>query len=133
VVLIDAAGVGAGALPGTLLEPRYLLVDDRGRLYANDQSGRIVRWTDGRIDAVYRTRDQLAAVLTNPQQFAIDGVGRLWVADDAALRVWVFDVETAELLGSWKPPFAHPNALAVHNDRIYVAEGLVIYWFELPP
>lgn len=132
VVLIDDAGEEAGALPGNLLEPRYVLIDDVGRVYANDQRGRVVRWTDGRVDAEYRTRDRLAAVLSNPKQFAIDGAGRLWVADDAARRVWAFDVETTELLGSWKPPLAHPSALAIHDERIYIAEGLAIYWFTLP-
>jgi DNA-binding beta-propeller fold protein YncE len=116
-----------------LLEPRYPLVDSAGRVYVNDRNGRVVRWDGQQLDAVFRTRDREAAVLTDPEQSAVDAQGRLWVADTEAGRVWVFD-SSAEFLGQWQPTAApHPIALAIDGDHIYITDRdhALLYWFQL--
>ena len=127
------AGLDASGRP-ELLEPRYPTVDARGRIYASDRNGRVVRWAGDRIDAVFNTRDRAAAVLSDPQQTAVDEHGRLWVADVIAGRVWVFD-EAARLIATWQPiDVPHPIGLLIVGDRIFLTDQdrPLLYWFELP-
>ena len=119
-----------------LLEPQYPLVDSQGRLYVSDRLGRVIRWNERRNDVTFETRGREPAVLSDPRQFAIDAQGRLWVADERAGRVWVFDTESGDLIGDWRPDVTpNPVALTISGDRIYITDfgGTFIYWFQLPP
>lgn len=119
-----------------LLGPDYPLVDRQGRVYVSDGNVGVLRWTaEGQLDAAFRTRGRLAGVLSSPRQSALDSEGRLWVADEAAGRVWLFDVD-ARLIGSWQAPSVpYPVGLAIGGDRLYLTnrDTSVLYFFELPP
>jgi len=126
-------GVDAQGMP-QLVDPSYPMLDAKGRIYASDRSGRVLRWDGAEADATFRTRGRVAAVLSGPRGAAVDGRGRLWVADPDARRIWVFS-EDGDLLGSWMPPgVPRPMALAISDRRIYVAdaESPILQWFALP-
>jgi DNA-binding beta-propeller fold protein YncE len=120
---------------GELLGPDYPLVDQYGRVYISDGNIGVRRWTaEGRPDATFRTRDRVAGVLSDPRQTALDSRGRLWVADAAAGRVWLFDSDGG-LLGFWQDPsVGHPEGLAIWRDRLYLTsrDSNDLYMFELP-
>jgi sugar lactone lactonase YvrE len=65
--------------------------------------------------------------LREPHGAALDGEGRLWVADFGSSKLHVFDPDGG-FLGGWggfgntQRRFAHPYALAVTGDTVYVAD-----------
>lgn len=142
VFLMEASGEESGRLgvsaegAAQLVEPNYPSVDRLGRIYVSDAAGRVVRWTsEGQPDVEFRTRGREAGVFSSPRQTVLDSAGRLWVADEAAYRVWVFEDEGG-FRGSWKvPELPAPVGLAISGDRLYVAarDAGHILVFDLPP
>jgi len=67
------------------------------------------------------------AGLRGPRGAALDGDGRLWVADFGTSRLFLFDPQGG-FLGGWggegngKRQFAHPFGVAIHGDTLYVAD-----------
>src|SRR5262249_29184233 len=65
--------------------------------------------------------------LCEPRGAALDGEGRLWVAEFGTSRVHVFDPDGGTL-GGWggygkaQRRFAHPYGLAITGDTLYVAD-----------
>ena len=141
VILLGADGEEKGRLgessrgQGELLGPDYPMVDEQGRVYISDGNVGVRRWTvRGQPDVTFRTRDRIAGALSNPRQFDLDGQGRLWVADEAAGRVWLFGSD-GRLLGYWQDPnVRHPEGLAVSGNRLYVTsrDTSDLYVFEIP-
>ncbi len=66
--------------------------------------------------------------LRQPHGAALDGEGRLWIADFGTEKLHVFDPEGGSL-GGWgghgngQRKFSHPYAVAISGDTVYVADS----------
>ncbi|HEY2158958.1 MAG TPA: hypothetical protein VGH33_25230 [Isosphaeraceae bacterium] len=102
-------GDGGPATDALLDEPYGLAVDERGNLYFADRLNRRIRTIDaetGRIRTVAGDGSKafsgdggpaIAAGLVEPNGVALDGKGRLYIADVADHRVRVVDLGTGKI------------------------------------
>ncbi len=66
--------------------------------------------------------------LRQPHGAALDGKGRLWIADFGTSKLHVFDPDGGSLggwggLGNAQRRFAHPYGVAIGGDTVYVADS----------
>jgi sugar lactone lactonase YvrE len=103
------SGDGGPATQALLDEPYGICLDDRGNLYFADRLNRRVRLVDaatGRISTVAGDGSNASsgdggpaakAGLIEPNGVALDGKGRLYIADVAAHRIRVVDLATGTI------------------------------------
>ena len=97
-----------------------------GSIYVSDgyRNTRVVRFAaDGRFLFEWGTKGAGPGQFNLPHSVAVDANQRVYVADRSNARVQVFD-STGRFLAEWKDPrIGRPYALAVHGDRVVVADG----------
>ena len=142
-------GDGGPAVSAQLNFPTAVAVDREGNLYIADTMNHRVRMVDSKtgIIATLAGTGQARfsgdggpanqAALNEPAALAVDGEGRLYIADQSNHRVRVVDLKTGEIQtiagtgiatydGDGKPAvdtaLAGPSGLALVADRLYIAD-----------
>ena len=142
-------GDGGPAVSAQLNFPTAVAVDREGNLYIADTMNHRVRMVDSEtgIIATLAGTGQARfsgdggpanqAALNEPAAMAVDGEGRLYIADQSNHRVRVVDLKTGEIQtiagtgiaaydGDGKPAvdtaLAGPSGLALVADRLYIAD-----------
>jgi sugar lactone lactonase YvrE len=142
-------GDGGPAVSAQLNFPTAVAVDREGNLYIADTMNHRVRMVDSEtgIIATLAGTGQARfsgdggpanqAALNEPAALAVDGEGRLYIADQSNHRVRVVDLKTGEIQtiagtgiatydGDGKPAvdtaLAGPSGLALVADRLYIAD-----------
>jgi DNA-binding beta-propeller fold protein YncE len=135
--------IGASATLSKIRSPAGVVMDADGVLYVVERDNRriVAVTSSGGIRVV--VNDAVAACpvacMLRPLDLALDGSGRLLVADEIGHRVWRFDAETgtrevlagtgdASITPDGEPaatsPINSPRGVAVdENGRVYFAEG----------
>lgn len=125
---LGKAGVSAEG-PDTFVEPNAVAVAKDGTIYVADGhtqgkgAHRIVKLdAQGRFLKQWGTRGPAPGQVEVPHGIALDGQGRVYVADRWNDRVEVFDTE-GKLLEAW-PQFGRPSGLFVDaKGTLYVADS----------
>jgi len=110
---------------GSLQEPVALAVDSHERIYVLDRGlERVLRFDPAGVpDESYNLMISRSA-LQSPAAIAIDAAGHLCVSDEHLDLILRFDVD-GQALSVLTPEGgpAQPRALAVHGNRLYVADA----------
>jgi phage tail-like protein len=110
---------------GSLREPVALTVDSHNRIYVLDRGlERVLRFAPAGVpDESYNLAISRSA-LQSPAAIALDAAGHLYVSDDHLDLILRFDVD-GQPLPSLAPAGgpAQPRALAVHGNRLYIADA----------
>ncbi len=77
----------------------------------------------GQPDVAFASALQASGRLQRPHQVAIDSEQTLWVSDSGAEQVFAFDAAGRYLHALAAPAGWMPGALAVHAERVYVADA----------
>ena len=137
---------GSWALPGATSialtgRPGSVAVSSDGTILAVDifDPGLTRVGADGRSIARFAGPDDPVGGLLRPTDVAVDGQGRIFVADDLVQGIQVYspDGSPLGLIGRPDPnsflepsTFQHPSSLAIQEDKLYVVDrgrGLLIY------
>jgi WD40 repeat protein/sugar lactone lactonase YvrE len=126
---------GSRPAPGMLAAPQGIAIDDQDYVYVvNAGRGRIAKFTrDGQLLSAWGTFGSGPGEFTPTLHggragIAVDGEGRIYVADIAAGQIQTYSPDGAFITEWQTAPNAEgrafPAALAVHGDRLYVADPL---------
>jgi len=120
----------AGNGPDTFNSPSDVLVAPNGDVFVADGHGDSpVKGTNDRIVILSKDGEFIKAwghhgpaqgEFNEPHGFAMDSVGRLYVADRANSRIQIFDQDGA-FIAEWKQ-FGRPSGVTIRDDVIYVAD-----------
>jgi DNA-binding beta-propeller fold protein YncE len=126
------AGV-AGNPPDALTQPTSVVVAPNGDIFISeghnqnpdappDTVSRISRFTkDGRFVKSFGKFGTGPGEFRNAHDIAMDGEGRLFVADRGNMRVQILN-QDGNFLGEWKQ-FSRPSAVAIRDGMIYVGDS----------
>ena len=133
LMTIGTPGV-AGDPPSALTEPCSVLVAPNGDVFiaeghsgqqpkaAADTVARISRFsTDGRFIRSFGRLGSGPAEFRTPHDIAMDGKGRLYVADRGNHRIQILDQEGG-FIAEWKQ-YGRPSGIALREGLIYVADS----------
>jgi sugar lactone lactonase YvrE len=133
LMTIGKPGVAGDPRDGALTEPCSIVEAPDGDLFiAEGHSGnpksppgtvaRISRFTrDGKFVRSFGKLGTGPVEFMTPHDIAIDGEGRLLVADRGNHRIQILDRE-GRYISEWKQ-FGRPSGVAVRDDRVYVADS----------
>ena len=132
LLTIGTPGV-AGNPPDALNEPTSIVVAPNGDIYISEgHSGspkappetvaRISRFTkDGKFVKAFGRLGSGPGEFRTPHDIALDGAGRLFVADRWNDRIQILDLD-GNFIAEWKQ-FGRPSGIAIRGDTIYVADS----------
>jgi DNA-binding beta-propeller fold protein YncE len=133
LLTIGSAGV-AGDPPAALTEPTSIVVAPNGEFFiAEGHSGqapdappatvaRISKFTkDGKFIKSFGRLGAGPVEFRTPHDLAMDGRGRLFVADRGNMRLQILD-QNGTFITEWKQ-FGRPSGVYIRNDMIYVADS----------
>ena len=133
LLTIGKPGV-AGNPPEALTEPTSVVVAPDGEIFiAEGHSGqspnakpdtvaRISRFTpEGRFIKSFGRLGSGPTEFRTPHDLALDGEGRLFVADRGNMRLQILDRD-GTFIASWYQ-FGRPSGVSIRNDTIYVADS----------
>ncbi len=123
----------AGNPPEALTQPTSVLVAPSGDIFISeghnqnpdappDTVSRISRFTkDGRFVKSFGKFGAGPGEFRNAHDIAMDGEGRLFVADRGNMRVQILD-QDGKFLGEWKQ-FSRPSAVYIRDGMLYVGDS----------
>ncbi len=133
LLTLGTAGV-AGNPPVALSEPTSVVTAPNGDIFIaeghsgqNDDAGpasvgRISRFTkDGKFIKSFGKWGAGPGEFKTPHDIAMDGQGRLLVADRGNMRIQIFD-QDGTFLAEWKQ-FSRPSGLYIRDDMLYVSDS----------
>lgn len=129
---------GAKAVESPLVDPRAVAADAQGRVYILERAGNAIRRVDkdGTIHSVagngkagFKDGPAPEAQLNGPKHICVDGLGRVYVADDvnAAIRCYDPATETVSTLlgrghGDERIELSHPHGVTIEKGSLYVMD-----------
>ena len=133
LMTIGTAGL-AGSPPLALTEPTSIVVAPNGDLFiaeghagqapnaSPDTVSRISKFSgDGKFIKSFGKLGSGPVEFRLPHDLAMDGQGRLYVADRGNMRIQILDQEGG-FIAEWKQ-FSRPSGIAIRDGLIYVADS----------
>jgi hypothetical protein len=121
----------AGNGPDTFNSPSDVVVAPNGDIFVADGHGdfpvkntndRMVKFSrDGKFIKAWGHHGSAPGEFDVPHGLAMDGAGRIFVADRANNRIQIFD-QDGKLLDVWKQ-FGRPSGVYIRGSTIYVADS----------
>jgi sugar lactone lactonase YvrE len=123
----------AGNPPDALTQPTSIVMAPSGDIFVSeghnqnlqappDTVSRISRFTkDGKFIKSFGKFGSGPGEFIGPHDIAMDGQGRLFVADRGNMRVQILD-QDGKYLGEWKQ-FSRPSGVYIRNDMVYVSDS----------